>query len=61
MRNLLAQTVLHARHDHRHILNWTAWRLKHKIRARISHYLRRGDSLPQSLRKWAKRLEIIQI
>ena len=60
VRNLLAQTVLHARHDRRHTLRWTAWRLKHKIRARISHYLRRGDPLPKSLRKWAKRLEIIR-
>jgi hypothetical protein len=36
-------------------------RLKRKIRARISHYLRPGDPLPETLRKWAKRREIIQI
>jgi hypothetical protein len=52
VRNLLAQTVLHARHDRRHSLRWIAWRLKHKIRAQISHYQRRGDPLPTALRKW---------
>jgi hypothetical protein len=61
VRNLLAQTVPHARHEPRHILRWTAWRLKHKVRARISHHLRRGDPLPETLRKWVKRPEIIQI
>jgi len=61
VRNLLAQTVLHARHDRRHTLRWTAWRLKHKVRARISHYLRRGDPLPETLRKWVKRPEVIQL
>jgi hypothetical protein len=61
VRNLLAQTVLHARHDRRHILCWAAWRLKHKVRARISHYLRRGNPLPENLRKWVKRPEVIQV
>jgi len=61
VRNLLAQTVLRTRHDRRHTLRWAAWRLKHKIRARISHYLRRGDPLPQTLRKWLKRPEVIQV
>ena len=54
VRNLLAQTVLAARHDRLHSLRWIAWRLKHKIRAQFSHYQRRGDPLPQALTKMGK-------
>lgn len=55
LRNLIAETVIDpsSNRDRDHSLRWFAWRIKHRTKAKISHYLRRGDPLPAELHRWA--------
>lgn len=51
LRNLIAEAT-RPDHGREHSLRWWFWRLRHRTRAKISHYTRRGDPIPADLRRW---------
>ncbi|SDK67501.1 hypothetical protein SAMN05421874_1104 [Nonomuraea maritima] len=49
IRRVLARLFIPAANAIEHVLVWSAFRRLHQARARLSHYRRRGDPLPQDL------------
>lgn len=50
IRRVIARILIPAADTIEHVLAWSLFRQIHQTRALISHYLSRGDPLPQDLR-----------
>ncbi|WP_206342352.1 hypothetical protein [Streptomyces ureilyticus] len=61
IQHLLAALVLRIDHGRQHVLHWFRWRFRHKMRAQLSHYQRRGDPLPAHLRDWERAIQDPQL
>jgi hypothetical protein len=49
IRRVLARLFIPAASTIEHVLAWSLFRRIHQARAKLSHYRRRGDPLPQDL------------
>jgi hypothetical protein len=61
IQHLLAALVLRIDHGRQHLLHWFRWRFRHKMRAQLSHYQRRGNPLPAHLHDWERAIQDPQL